>query len=158
MLIQFLTFFLSNMIKNYLGHQRNRLTNLYLLQPPSYSQAYKRKKNMLRAMLKPPVSNNLLISLMKIKYFLKYEINKTTFFQTGVPKIFEIKVKRNRIFEDSYRIIANVDNVEKLKSRLWVVFEGEVGVDYGGIQREWFYLLSKEIFNPNYGFFEYCTT
>ena len=32
---------------------------------------------------------------------------------------------------------------------------GEAGLDYGGVAREWFYLLSKEMFNPYYGLFEY---
>ena len=41
-----------------------------------------------------------------------------------------------------------------MKSKLWVEFEGEVGLDYGGLAREWFCLLSKEIFNPYYGLFE----
>ena len=39
--------------------------------------------------------------------------------------------------------------------RLWIEFDGEVGLDYGGVAREWFYLLSKEMFNPYYGLFEY---
>lgn len=30
-----------------------------------------------------------------------------------------------------------------------------VQLDYGGLAREWFYLLSKEMFNPYYGLFEY---
>ena len=34
-------------------------------------------------------------------------------------------------------------------------FDGEIGLDYGGVAREWFYLLSKEMFNPYYGLFEY---
>lgn len=29
------------------------------------------------------------------------------------------------------------------------------GDDYGGVAREWFYLLSREMFNPYYGLFEY---
>lgn len=39
--------------------------------------------------------------------------------------------------------------------RLWIEFEGEQGLDYGGVAREWFFLLSKEMFNPYYGLFEY---
>jgi E3 ubiquitin-protein ligase NEDD4 len=42
-----------------------------------------------------------------------------------------------------------------LKTKLWIEFEGEVGLDYGGLAREWFFLLSKEMFNPYYGLFEY---
>lgn len=39
--------------------------------------------------------------------------------------------------------------------RLWIEFEGEKSYDYGGVSREWFHVLSKEIFNPYYGLFEY---
>ena len=44
-------------------------------------------------------------------------------------------------------------------SYLWSVQHGlQVGLDYGGVAREWFYLLSKEMFNPYYGLFEYSAT
>ena len=39
--------------------------------------------------------------------------------------------------------------------RLWIIFDGERGLDYGGLSREWFLILSREIFNPYYGLFEY---
>lgn len=80
------------------------------------------------------------------------------FFQNNVPNKFEIKVGRNNILEDSYRIISSVSRVEILKTKLWVEFEGEIGLDYGGLAREWFFLLSKEMFNPYYGLFEYSAT
>ena len=35
-------------------------------------------------------------------------------------------------------------------------FSGEKGYDYGGLAREWFYLLSHEMFSPYYGLFEYA--
>ena len=42
---------------------------------------------------------------------------------------------------------------------MWSVQLGlQVGLDYGGVAREWFYLLSKEMFNPYYGLFEYSAT
>lgn len=75
--------------------------------------------------------------------------------QNNVPNKFEIKVSRQSILEDSYRIISNVPRTDLLKTKLWVEFEGEVGLDYGGLAREWFFLLSKEMFNPYYGLFEY---
>ena len=46
----------------------------------------------------------------------------------------------------------------QLKAKLWIDFIGEKGLDYGGVAREWFYLLSKEMFNPYYGFFEYAAS
>ncbi|XP_033311343.1 E3 ubiquitin-protein ligase Nedd4 isoform X4 [Bombus vancouverensis nearcticus] len=91
----------------------------------------------------------------KRKYeYLKSQLRKPS----NVPNKFEIKVGRNNILEDSYRIISSVNRVEILKTKLWVEFEGEVGLDYGGLAREWFFLLSKEMFNPYYGLFEYSAT
>ncbi|CAG9764978.1 unnamed protein product [Ceutorhynchus assimilis] len=89
-------------------------------------------------------------------YKRKYEYMKTQLRKpTNVPNKFEIKVRRRSILEDSFRVITNVSRVDLLKTKLWVEFEGEVGLDYGGLAREWFYLLSKEMFNPYYGLFEY---
>ncbi|XP_074037409.1 E3 ubiquitin-protein ligase Nedd4 isoform X1 [Leptinotarsa decemlineata] len=89
-------------------------------------------------------------------YRRKYEYMKTQLKKpSNVPNKFEIKVRRRSILEDSFRVITSVSRVDLLKTKLWVEFEGEVGLDYGGLAREWFYLLSKEMFNPYYGLFEY---
>ncbi|KAF7314296.1 E3 ubiquitin-protein ligase [Mycena kentingensis (nom. inval.)] len=66
----------------------------------------------------------------------------------------EIKVRRAHILEDSYGSVMAL-TAEDLKRRLMVSFDGEDGLDYGGVGREWFFLLSHEIFNPSYGLFEY---
>ncbi|KAJ7675766.1 hypothetical protein DFH06DRAFT_1292026 [Mycena polygramma] len=68
----------------------------------------------------------------------------------------EIKIRRTRVLEDSYGAVMAL-TAEDLKRRLMVNFEGEDGLDYGGVGREWFFLLSHEIFNPSYGLFEYST-
>ncbi|XP_054277378.1 E3 ubiquitin-protein ligase Nedd-4-like isoform X2 [Macrosteles quadrilineatus] len=89
-------------------------------------------------------------------YKRKYEYMKSQLRKpNNVPNKFEIKVSRATILEDSYRIISNAPRTDLLKTKLWVEFEGEVGLDYGGLAREWFFLLSKEMFNPYYGLFEY---
>lgn len=92
----------------------------------------------------------------KRKYeYLKQQLKKPS----NVPNKFEIKVRRSSILEDSYRQIQFPSHkVEILKTKLWIEFEGEIGLDYGGVAREWFYLLSKEMFNPYYGLFEYSAT
>ncbi|XP_039444801.1 E3 ubiquitin-protein ligase Nedd-4-like isoform X4 [Culex pipiens pallens] len=88
----------------------------------------------------------------KRKYeYLKGQLRKPA----NVPNKIEIKVRRASILEDSYRIINSITKVDLLKTKLWIEFEGEAGLDYGGLAREWFYLLSKEMFNPYYGLFEY---
>lgn len=37
--------------------------------------------------------------------------------------------------------------------KLRVQFTGEEGVDAGGLTREWYSILSREVFNPNYALF-----
>jgi E3 ubiquitin-protein ligase NEDD4 len=65
-----------------------------------------------------------------------------------------IKVRRSHIFEDSFAEITR-QSATDLKKRLMIKFEGEDGLDYGGLSREFFFLLSHEMFNPFYCLFEY---
>ncbi|XP_048376452.2 E3 ubiquitin-protein ligase NEDD4-like isoform X6 [Stegostoma tigrinum] len=75
-----------------------------------------------------------------------------------IPNRFEMKLHRGNILEESYRRIMSLKRPDVLKARLWIEFESEKGLDYGGVAREWFFLLSKEMFNPYYGLFEYSAT
>ncbi|CAG0913383.1 unnamed protein product [Notodromas monacha] len=93
-----------------------------------YSRDYKRKYEYFRSQLKKP---------------------------TDVPSKFEMKVRRKYMMEDSYRLIGGVTKPSLLKAKLWIEFDGENVLDYGGATREWFFLLSREMFNPYYGLFEY---
>jgi E3 ubiquitin-protein ligase NEDD4 len=65
-----------------------------------------------------------------------------------------IKVRRSHIFEDSFAEISR-QSATDLKKRLMIKFDGEDGLDYGGLSREFFFLLSHEMFNPFYCLFEY---
>lgn len=65
------------------------------------------------------------------------------------------KVSRDRLLDDAFRIILNVDPFVLKKSRLHIRFEGELALDYGGLSREFFILLSRELFHPKNGYFEY---
>ncbi|CAG5135199.1 unnamed protein product, partial [Candidula unifasciata] len=93
-------------------------------------------------------------------YKRKYEYfrSKATKTSNALPNKLDIKVTRRNVFEDSFRTIMGIKNPDMLKTRLWIEFDGEIGLDYGGVAREWFYLLSKEMFNPYYGLFEYSAT
>ena len=55
--------------------------------------------------------------------------------QNDLPKMIEIPVRRNHLFEDSHRALMGLKNREHMKARLWVKFDGEVGLDYGGVSR-----------------------
>lgn len=74
---------------------------------------------------------------------------------TLLPGQCRIHVNRETIFEDSYVQLSKHSNLE-LKKRLVVRFDGEQGLDYGGLSREYFTLLSNELFNPQYSLFEHA--
>lgn len=44
-----------------------------------------------------------------------------------------------------------MENPADLKKQLYVEFEGEQGVDEGGVSKEFFQLVVEEIFNPDIG-------
>ncbi|XP_073719715.1 NEDD4-like E3 ubiquitin-protein ligase WWP1 [Misgurnus anguillicaudatus] len=67
----------------------------------------------------------------------------------------KITVSRQTLFEDSFQQIMNFKPYD-LRRRLYVIFRGEEGLDYGGLAREWFFLLSHEVLNPMYCLFEYA--
>ncbi|KAF7253197.1 Ubiquitin-protein ligase E3A [Varanus komodoensis] len=48
-----------------------------------------------------------------------------------------------------------MENPADLKKQLYVEFEGEQGVDEGGVSKEFFQLVVEEIFNPDIGMFTY---
>ncbi|XP_065065475.1 E3 ubiquitin-protein ligase SMURF2-like [Rhopilema esculentum] len=65
-----------------------------------------------------------------------------------------VEVSREDVFEESYRAVMRM-KARDFRKRLMVKFKGEDGLDYGGIAREWLFLLSHEMFNPYYGLFQY---
>uniref|UniRef100_A0AAQ5YPR6 E3 ubiquitin-protein ligase n=1 Tax=Amphiprion ocellaris TaxID=80972 RepID=A0AAQ5YPR6_AMPOC len=76
--------------------------------------------------------------------------------QLSMPQHIKITVTRKTLFEDSFQQIMSFNNAQDLRRRLWIIFPGEEGLDYGGVAREWFFLLSHEVLNPMYCLFEYA--
>ena len=68
------------------------------------------------------------------------------------PGRVRISCRRKQLFEDAFHQIKNWTKRE-LFSRLSVKFLGEDGVDAGGLTREFYNTMSKEMFNPNYSLF-----
>jgi len=66
-----------------------------------------------------------------------------------------VHVRREHVFEDSFRELYRRSN-EEWKNRFYIVFENEEGQDAGGLLREWYTIISREIFNPMYALF--CTS
>ncbi|XP_050717007.1 E3 ubiquitin-protein ligase Su(dx)-like isoform X3 [Eriocheir sinensis] len=67
----------------------------------------------------------------------------------------KISVTRQTLFEDSFHQVMRLPAYE-LRRRLFIIFRGEDGLDYGGVAREWFFQLSHEVLNPMYCLFEYA--
>lgn len=63
-----------------------------------------------------------------------------------------VHVRREHIFEDSFRELYR-RSPEEWKNRFYIVFEDEEGQDAGGLLREWYVIISRDIFNPMYALF-----
>lgn len=63
-----------------------------------------------------------------------------------------LNVRRTDVFTDSFHQLKG-KTPEEMQSKLRVQFAKEDGIDAGGLAREWFGLLSREMFNPNYALF-----
>ena len=63
-----------------------------------------------------------------------------------------LHIRRDHVFEDSFRELYR-RTPEELKGNLYVQFEGEEGQDAGGLLREWYLIIAREMFNPNYALF-----
>ncbi|KPI43404.1 putative E3 ubiquitin-protein ligase mug30 [Cyphellophora attinorum] len=66
-----------------------------------------------------------------------------------------LKVRRECLVEDSLRGVSEVvgSGGSDIKKGLKIDFVGEEGIDAGGLRKEWFLLLVREIFDPNHGLF-----
>lgn len=84
-----------------------------------------------------------------LSYILKINFYTVTFL------FYRLQVRREHLLEDAFNKVMAASKKELQKSKLYVSFDREEGLDYGGPSREFFFLLSRELFNPYYGLFEY---
>nr|AAD34642.2 E3 ubiquitin-protein ligase [Mya arenaria] len=91
-----------------------------------------------------------------------YKERRSSVIQTivhGMPTMpyLRIRVSRNRIIDDALVALEMVamENPSDLRKQLFVEFDGEQGVDEGGVSKEFFQLIVEEIFNVDFGMFTY---
>lgn len=65
----------------------------------------------------------------------------------------QLSVRREQVFMDSYKSLFYKSAEEMKYGKLSIRFHGEEGVDAGGVSREWFQVLSRQMFNPDYALF-----
>jgi hypothetical protein len=64
-----------------------------------------------------------------------------------------LEIRRNNLLEETLNFISNPEH--NFKKQLKVRFIGEQGIDEGGVKKEFFMLLVRHLFDPDYGMFTY---
>lgn len=80
-----------------------------------------------------------------------FGLTSSTFLEEPV---LELEVRRHEILQDTLSRLVQVD-MPSLKKPLVVKFQGEEGQDAGGVRKEYFMLILKEVVDPKYGMFRY---
>jgi len=70
----------------------------------------------------------------------------------ALPNHIKISVSRQTLFEDSYHQIMNAEAFA-LRRRLYIIFKGEEGLDYGGVSRYNINIMHKSFINTVTMFF-----
>lgn len=117
-------------------------------------------KVMLNEMIrnKPQLMSGPFAMLVRNPRILEFD-NKRNYFdrklhtEDGPEGVLTVDVRRENVFLDSYRALAFKSADEIRNKKLDIVFKGEGGVDGGGLTREWYQVLLRQIFNPGYALF-----
>ena len=79
-------------------------------------------------------------------------------YATGPSKT-KVSISRHNLLSDAFEKFMNqIQKKDLQRNKLFITFTGEEGLDYGGPSREFFLLMSRQFFNPYYGFFEYSAS
>lgn len=102
-----------------------------------------------------------LITLLRCRCLLHFDV-KRGYFKMKLKRMrlsvqrhlgaLRISVRRRDVFQDSFEQL-RYKSTEEMRRRLSITFVGEEGLDAGGLTREWYTVLAREVFNPNYGLF-----
>jgi E3 ubiquitin-protein ligase HUWE1 len=65
----------------------------------------------------------------------------------------QLAVRRDQVFLDSFKSLYFKSADEMKYGKLSIRFHGEEGVDAGGVTREWFQVISRQMFNADYALF-----
>ena len=102
-----------------------------------------------------------MVQVPRCRAFLDFDV-KRQWFKTQIRRLrqqasrrhgsLRLGIRRKHVFEDAYHQL-RLRNADEMRSRLHITFRNEEGVDAGGLSREFFGILAKEMFNPNYALF-----
>ncbi|CAD0092435.1 unnamed protein product [Aureobasidium mustum] len=88
----------------------------------------------------------------KRNYFTRRMHTRSSEDRIAHPSV-QLNIRRDQIFLDSFKNLYFKTPNEIKYGKLNIRFHGEEGVDAGGVTREWFAALSRQMFNPDYALF-----
>lgn len=93
---------------------------------------------------------------MRAAYSQAQDRNIASIFGLGnyETPMLNLEVNRQDLVKDTLTALASVD-MQSFKKPLVVKFTGEEGQDAGGVRKEFFMLILKEVIDPKYGMFRY---
>ena len=62
-----------------------------------------------------------------------------------------LPISREHVLLDSKAAFDALRGEAALRGRLEVAYKGEEGIDAGGLSREWYTIVAREMFRPDYG-------
>jgi E3 ubiquitin-protein ligase HERC4 len=74
------------------------------------------------------------------------------------PEKYQMEICRNDILAQSLKKIVQVQRIggrDPLRLPLRVYFKNEPAIDEGGVKKEYFFLILRELFDPQYGMFKF---
>ncbi|OQV02758.1 hypothetical protein CLAIMM_07901 [Cladophialophora immunda] len=89
----------------------------------------------------------------KRAYFTK-QIHSRLHQQRHIQPPLQLNVRRSQVFLDSYKALYFKSAEEMKYGKLNIRFNGEEGVDAGGVTREWFQVLARGMFNPDWALWQ----
>ncbi|KAL6759433.1 hypothetical protein V8C86DRAFT_3013524 [Haematococcus lacustris] len=111
----------------------------------------------------PALLESSLAPLLRAPRLIEFD-NKRAYFRTKVRQhdsaaaggrpygSLRLAVRREHVFEDSFHQLRS-RTPQELRLKLNVSFQGEEGIDAGGVSREWYAVMAREVFNPNLALF-----
>lgn len=121
----------------------------------TFARFSEKHRRLLNAFIRqnPGLLEKSLSMMLKAPRLIDFD-NKRAYFRSRIRQQHDqhlsgplrISVRRAYVLEDSYNQLRMRPN-QDLKGRLNVQFQGEEGIDAGGLTREWYQLLSRVIFD-----------
>jgi len=142
-------------VKEFGGGSSSPSTNYGGIGTMTFARVVEKHRRLLNAFIRQNsgLLEKSLSMMLKFPRLIDFD-NKRSYFRSRIRQKHDqhpsaplrISVRRAYVLEDSYNQL-RMRPKQDLKGRLTVQFQGEEGIDAGGLTREWYQLLSRVIFD-----------